>query len=1238
MSNYSLLQNAIFGIDAGKFQKVCEFYMQSNYKGEFAAPGSVENKDKTRPGRPDIYWVLENGKFVIAEVTTHDDLDKNGYAKKLKKDLRDCLDTSSIGIDSDKVEQIVLFTNGTLQITVRDELAKMAEDAGKKMTVVGFSTLMHFLYNEGKLFAKDYLSIPFVTGQILNKQQFLAMYQGKIATPLSNQLFGRETELEKLIKLIEKRQIVSISGKAGVGKSRIALEAIDIFLEKQPSFIPLYILTTPDSITEDIISHIIPGKQYVVFIDDANRQLSGLMSVLAKALGTGIDLKLVVTVRDYAKKELEKHFSDRDFERVSINVLNDEVIQQILFFEPFNLKDAVARNRIVKLCLGNARLAIMACATYQKESNIDILKDNSSIYDAYFQSIFNDNGIFTDPLYVKVLGLVSFFLSIDVAESDDLEILANFGISEVDFTSCIHLLESMEIVETKYLTIAKLSDQVLGTYFFYQAYLKRNLLDVNLLVKNYFSSHTSRIRDTFLPAISAFGTDKVFANHMDFIEEFLIEFKDDRYVTVRFFEIFGQYFPWKLFPFFDKQIENEPADSSDFDFTNAYVDVSPTTGDMFLSLLTPFYTEDNSYFKTALGLAIKYVYKHKGFLDILLHQLKKDFYQNEDDLANGFRKLRTCYNYLVDKINYGIPEKTLFYYLMQHALLHKDFDRAMYVRIGEEITLIPDFQALRISFLVYMSNNYQTDRDIVYDLLIGYLDISGRNAHIYLRADQAQLAELIDKNLSPDNFADAYFVQQYLDLLFDKKVKPISQLMEIRERFINVSYQVIDILSMNRSSRRRNANNEDFNSYWEAQVALVKSEIKVSSLVEYEEIADAAEQYFQFPYWNRIDIAMGFSLVLENVFQKDTTLGFMVLDTYLESGNLVGFGPVRLFNTIFNLNLNLHVKLFACISRAKYKEKQKWLQSFFEFLPDDLVGESVLSALFSFASEIEQGYELHLQYYQKYEQKYPGAIKDLVTTLSRRNNEKGKGLLKLPHHFFIQYPYLAETNYDLAVSLYIEQEKSDPSFDPVATDLLFLTSISNVMFKQYIDFRIEKYKEFFIAPRKYLGNIWELVQADDLVYMALTKVGLVRMSGVGREDFWGVFFINLKAEYKAKAIDVLYRIVSDYADNHQMLNMCWYVLRNYLKEAYPEAIRMWITKNTDFKSFKRMDWTNHHFDYANGLPSQQRISAIQTVVDVLMDVADPINYLHHLSSLIKEIELEQKQSDSEIKRMYRGLW
>lgn len=805
MSNYSLLENAIFSIDPGKFQKVCEFYMQSIFPGEFAAPGSVENKDKTRPGRPDIYWVLENGNYVIAEVTTHDDLDKNGYANKLKKDLRDCLDIPSMGIDPDKVAQIVLFTNGTVQISVREELSKMAKDAGQKMTVVGFSTLIQFLYNEGKLFAKDYLSIPFVTGQILNKQQFLAMYQGKIATPLSNRLFGRETELEKLIPLIEKHQIISISGKAGVGKSRIALEAIDLFLEKHPAFVPLYILTTPDSITEDIISHITPGKQYVIFIDDANRQLSGLMSVLAKAMDTRIELKLIVTVRDYAKMELEKHFSDRDFERASIDVLNDEVIKQILFFEPFNLKNTAARNRIVELCHGNARLAIMACAAYQKENEIAILKDNSTIYDAYFKSIFNHNAIFTDPIYVKVLGLVSFFLSIDTAESDDLEILDTFGIGVEDFARCVHVLESMEILETKYLTIAKLSDQVLGTYFFYQTFLKRNLLDVNLLVKNYFSSHTSRVRDTFLPAINAFGTDNVFGNHLNFIEEFLAKFGNDRYVTVRFFEIFGQYFPLKLFVFFDQQIDNQAADHSVFDFTNDYVDASPTKSDIFLSLLTPFYREDNSYLRAALGLAIKYVYKHRESLDLLLHQLKKDFYQNQDDRTSGFRKLKTCYQYMVDKIEHGIPEKTLFYYLMQHALLHKDFDRVLYTQIDGEVVLVTDFQAIRESFLDYMCIHYQRDREIVYDLLIGYLEINGRNAHIYLKADQVQFARLINNNLSSENFADVYFVQQYLDLLFDKKIKFIAQLMEIRERFISASYHVIDVLGMNRSSRRRNA-------------------------------------------------------------------------------------------------------------------------------------------------------------------------------------------------------------------------------------------------------------------------------------------------------------------------------------------------------------------------------------------------------------------------------------------------
>ena len=87
--------------------------------------------------------------------------------------------------------------------------------------------------------ARDILGIPIDTGQVLSLQDFISEYNnkaGKLSTPLDNIFLHRTDELQEIESALSSFDLIVISGAAGVGKTKIALEALNRFSEKNPTF------------------------------------------------------------------------------------------------------------------------------------------------------------------------------------------------------------------------------------------------------------------------------------------------------------------------------------------------------------------------------------------------------------------------------------------------------------------------------------------------------------------------------------------------------------------------------------------------------------------------------------------------------------------------------------------------------------------------------------------------------------------------------------------------------------------------------------------------------------------------------------------------------------------------------------------------------------------------------------------------------------------------------------------
>ena len=61
MSKHTEITQKLRGMEQGRFQIVCIEYLRYNVGGSIHSPGTVDGKEKTKKGHPDIYLIQDDG-------------------------------------------------------------------------------------------------------------------------------------------------------------------------------------------------------------------------------------------------------------------------------------------------------------------------------------------------------------------------------------------------------------------------------------------------------------------------------------------------------------------------------------------------------------------------------------------------------------------------------------------------------------------------------------------------------------------------------------------------------------------------------------------------------------------------------------------------------------------------------------------------------------------------------------------------------------------------------------------------------------------------------------------------------------------------------------------------------------------------------------------------------------------------------------------------------------------------
>jgi len=247
------VQQRLSEIDATKFHKMVDTYLNKKYNYSIHSTGTKTGEDKPRKGTPDTLITLDNGEYIFVEYTAQ----KTKVKDKFLDDIEKCLDSKKTGISIQKIAKIIIACNSSLQVNDIEALRLSCGDI--ECEVLTNSTLSYDFVNHFPSIAKEFLGIDIgniLTPNVLKEKYLtdfktisllttntqkpideifinLAIIKDKKEEQKQDKQLNREAllnsyeEIHKPKEPIEIKELINtakkslIYGKAGIGKTTL---------------------------------------------------------------------------------------------------------------------------------------------------------------------------------------------------------------------------------------------------------------------------------------------------------------------------------------------------------------------------------------------------------------------------------------------------------------------------------------------------------------------------------------------------------------------------------------------------------------------------------------------------------------------------------------------------------------------------------------------------------------------------------------------------------------------------------------------------------------------------------------------------------------------------------------------------------------------------------------------------------------------------------------------------------
>ena len=941
MSKINQIQNSIKELDGGAFQKLADFYLKKKGYDHLIPLGSVIGANKVKKGTPDTLVPLPNGKYVFAEHTTQ----QTGLFEKIQGDLHKCFDEAKTGVPVSKIQEVVFCHTSSLDAGELDQLRILCEQRSVNLNIFDIGAISYDLLESYPGIARDILSIDIDTGQILTPDEFVEFYgRNRLATRLDTAFHFREDELKTIGEALEACDLVIVQGKAGVGKTRLGLECCERFSEHHPEYKIACLFNRGPDMFNDLHAHFSAPGSFLILVDDANRMSKFEYIIqLIQHQRKNQQIKVIATVRDYAVDKIrDASQSYGNLEEVNIPPLTDEQIKQLVEKE-YGILHNLYLDRIVRIAQGNPRIAIMAAEVARDKNTLESISDVSSLYDRYFASIRQDLSDLEAPLLLRAAGVVAFFRVLDRTNENLMKVIEQaFGIAPNDLWNAIIQLHEMEICDLYEDEAARISDQVLGTYLFYLAFFKSEVLDFGDLLHAFFPDQRKRLIDAINPVLDTLDTAAVMDAMRPHVERLWKQLEEDgdEERLFQLVEVFWFLKQTDSLIYAQGHVTTLPDAQVDFaslDF-NAKGEAPSHS---VLSILTSFRHVDDNSFRMALSIICDYFMKCPDQLPKLLYLYSETFCFHHHFYVHGYYVQQAAIDVLWTRAKQG--ENCYFaktFLAIVGKYLHTEFhtyesrSEHAITHISFRLAASPPLTKLRKTIWDGLIRLYEDERykDDVLKILQLYstpsIDISVKEI---VEQDAKELLPFISQAMSPQDFQHVILTHAYLDKLENFGV---AFEHELREKFENDTYCLYKLLAFDLAEMH------DDGLGYDEYVALKKK--RIHDQFAHYQLADYERLLTQCTEMKRTIKAGSHRLyefqesllgAFRELAEKDAGLYFDVMKSYLVSGADLEINPLPLVQGL--INACSAQKTYLLLDELFWPDKQAWLSSYYCSLPAD---------------------------------------------------------------------------------------------------------------------------------------------------------------------------------------------------------------------------------------------------------------------------------------------------------------
>lgn len=1174
MGRLQAIESALISISQSAFQELCDSFLilrNPNYSA-FSRSGSQSGKQKTIKGTPDTFLLLPDGRYVFVEYSTNISSGLN----KLKSDVLKCIDTSKTGIPVNQIAELILCINFNLKTSEVQSLKTLLANTRILLTLYTLDSLAIELKLNHRDLVNEYLGLPIDTGQIVSIQKFIEEYNrasGGISTPLNNTFLHRELELKEFKKAVLNNDFIILTGSPGIGKTKFALEGINEFLSENLTFVAYCVSYKNHTLLEDLYQYFDSDKDYVLFVDDANRidafsQIIGFYGTYRKGR-----LKIVITIRDYAYQEIGILCQQFSPKRIELSKFVDDQIIDIIKAKPFEIINSDYHKEITRIADGNPRIAIMTALLAKAKQNIYALSDVSDLFENYFSTFVKDVGDITTTLNMQSLGLISFFYTIPYKNREITEaILENFGINYFSFIDAIDRLDKLELVEVQFEHV-KIPEQNLSTYFFYKAFIQDGVLSFETLLSKYFDSNYNRFKDCVIPANNTFGPSKVMDKLLPALQKHWKIIKTEETRAFKFLFTFWFYLSGEAIEFIYNlikslpvvPIENLKVDRGQNDFSHKKNDV--------IELLSEFFTHSMNLYE-AIELAFDFSRKKPEFLPELIHKIREELTFDRDDEIEGFNRQTILFKFLIDGLNKKDSILAISFYELSKLFLSFRFHHTKggrnhsFYMYQYRIPNIFEIQEFRKNIWDALEANFESFPESSFKLLESYAAVSPDVSKEIMKFDIQFIVSIIESHLTPISFEHCRYVQDQIRWCKKNSVSHPS-FATLKRKFTNPTYQIFLKIDWD---RLRDKDVYEFDDY-EKYEKLKEEEIRKS--FQFDTPNEIDRFYETFTYlksvskneWNYIKTL---DYIIDENCEKNFEIGCLLLEKIIEKNNKTNYVPRILFQNHLNSKLKVKV-LWELIQSRDFNQKSFWELSFYDHLDDSLINKNFADALANTISRIKEGSGIHFNRLERFLKIEPNIFQILLAIIVDRNeNEDIK--LQLWMDFFSDYFNHLGNDINLIKKAYLQQDRIQNHFDFNGIGFLNILKKDPTFIFEYV-YNLYSVKQFGVSSdHKNLGFIWQVNNIETSLGKAFDLVAEKEPFFSSSDNFCNALFRDLKDSERERAGAFLIDYCKKNFEDSDRMNLLINIVRHSMKELFNEILLLFLSLSQDKELFSKILW------------------------------------------------------------------